>query len=71
MRLWIIGNGFDLYHGLKTSYYDYKEFLCKKNTCKRWDPIYQDITTKKDSINRGSMNMIPQKTLSPVGMAEF
>lgn len=42
MRLWIIGNGFDLYHGLKTSYYDYKEFLCKKNTCKRQDPIYQE-----------------------------
>lgn len=34
MRLWIIGNGFDLYHGLKTSYADYKAYLCQQNTCK-------------------------------------
>ena len=35
MRLWIIGNGFDLYHGLKTRYMDYKAFLCRQNTCRR------------------------------------
>ena len=29
MRLWIIGNGFDLYHGLKTKYLDYKAYLCE------------------------------------------
>lgn len=35
MRLWIIGNGFDLYHGLKTGYLDYKSFLCQlKKDCK-------------------------------------
>lgn len=34
MRLWIIGNGFDLYHGLKTRYLDYKAFLCRNSdTC--------------------------------------
>lgn len=39
MRLWIIGNGFDLYHGLKTKYLDYKAYLCedcnkhKNNRC--------------------------------------
>lgn len=27
MRLFIIGNGFDLHHGLKTSYRDYALFL--------------------------------------------
>lgn len=27
MNLYIIGNGFDLHHGLKTSYRDYREFL--------------------------------------------
>lgn len=29
MRLYIIGNGFDLNHGMKTSYNDYKQFLGK------------------------------------------
>ena len=39
MRLWIIGNGFDLYHGLRTKYLDYKAYLCedcnkhKNNRC--------------------------------------
>lgn len=27
MKLFIIGNGFDLYNGYKTSYYDFKDFL--------------------------------------------
>jgi hypothetical protein len=26
-RLIIIGNGFDLYHGIKSSYYNFKEYL--------------------------------------------
>lgn len=35
MRLWIIGNGFDLYHGLKTKYSDYKAYLCQQhNPCR-------------------------------------
>lgn len=34
MKLWIIGNGFDLHHGLKTSYSDYKAFLCRRHRCK-------------------------------------
>lgn len=35
MRLWIVGNGFDLHHGLKTSYLDYKAYLCQQhNPCK-------------------------------------
>ena len=33
MKLWIIGNGFDLHHGLKTSYSDYKAFLCHRHRC--------------------------------------
>ncbi len=33
MRLWIIGNGFDLHHGLKTRYEDYKAFLCHRHAC--------------------------------------
>lgn len=30
MRLYICGNGFDLHHGLQTSYKNYKEFLSRK-----------------------------------------
>lgn len=26
-KLYIIGNGFDIHHGLKTQYRDYKEYL--------------------------------------------
>lgn len=33
MRLWVIGNGFDLHHGLKTMYSDYRAFLCQKYAC--------------------------------------
>lgn len=33
MRLWVIGNGFDLFHGLHTRYLDYKAYLCQKNPC--------------------------------------
>ena len=35
MRLWIIGNGFDLYHGLKTRYADYREYLCRQHKSKQ------------------------------------
>lgn len=30
-RLFIIGNGFDLSHGLKTSYKDFKDFLYQES----------------------------------------
>jgi hypothetical protein len=26
-KLYIIGNGFDIYHGIKSSYSDFKEFI--------------------------------------------
>ena len=31
MKLYIIGNGFDLYHGMKTNWNDYRKYL-EKNT---------------------------------------
>ena len=34
-RLVIIGNGFDLAHGLKTSYNDFLDFL--------WEKIYEEL----------------------------
>ena len=34
MKLWIIGNGFDLHHELETRYADYKAFLCRCNACR-------------------------------------
>lgn len=30
MKLYIIGNGFDLNHGMRTSYWDYRDFLIRK-----------------------------------------
>jgi hypothetical protein len=49
--LYIIGNGFDLRHKLKTSYYDYREFLYDKNhylisSLEGFD--YIGLTTSKD-----------------------
>ena len=40
MKLYVIGNGFDLAHGLKTSYHDYYSFV-KDNANKEngWDII--------------------------------
>lgn len=35
MRLWVIGNGFDLFHGLHTRYLDYKAYICQHNPCRR------------------------------------
>lgn len=31
MKLWILGNGFDMAHGLPTSYWDYHQFLKKRD----------------------------------------
>ena len=39
--LFIIGNGFDKYHGLKTSYNDFREWLIKHNC--------NDFISDKDS----------------------
>ena len=35
MKLWIIDNGFDLYHGLKTRYEDYRAYLCRQHKSKQ------------------------------------
>lgn len=32
MKLYIIGNGFDLNHGMKTAYWDYREFLAQNHS---------------------------------------
>lgn len=40
MNLYICGNGFDLYHGLKTKYSDYKTFL---ESHYKWDSFFVDI----------------------------
>ena len=37
--LFIIGNGFDRAHGLKTSYYDFHQFL--KDKCKNMENVQQ------------------------------
>lgn len=35
MRIWIIGNGFDLFHGLHTRYLDYKAYICQHDPYRR------------------------------------
>ena len=35
VRLWIIGNGFDLFHGLHTRYLDYKAYICQHDPHRR------------------------------------
>ena len=40
MNLFIIGNGFDLAHGLKTGYTDFKEYLGEHNK-----PLFNTINT--------------------------
>ena len=32
MKLYIIGNGFDLNHGMKTAYWNYREFLAQNHS---------------------------------------
>lgn len=46
--LYIIGNGFDLHHGLKTAYWDFRDNFAKKNS-KLWNMLF-DIYG--DSINK-------------------
>ncbi len=61
MKLYIIGNGFDLAHGLKTKYSDYRLFIKESNN-KDWDiileyypdnhPFWHDIESKICIIDR-------------------
>lgn len=41
MKLYIVGNGFDLNHGRKTSYWDYRNHLLEK---------YPDLVNKFDTM---------------------
>ena len=41
MKLYIVGNGFDLNHGRKTSYWDYRNYLSEK---------YPDLVYKFDMM---------------------
>ena len=38
-KLYIIGNGFDLHHGLKTSYIDFRDGYVKKRNPKMWNDL--------------------------------
>ncbi len=50
MRLFIIGNGFDLNHGLKSSFLDFKEFLEETYlpTFNKIYPVYPNVGEGKD-----------------------
>ena len=49
-KLYIIGNGFDLYHGLKTSYADFREYI-KQKSHPMWEAlleVYGDAPEHKE-----------------------
>lgn len=45
--LYVIGNGFDLIHNVKSRYYDFYKYLCKKDEL---IPIYMEALFDKDDI---------------------
>lgn len=47
MKLYIVGNGFDLNHGRKTSYWDYRNHLLEK---------YPDLVNKFDTMEHTSIS---------------
>lgn len=49
-RVFIIGNGFDLQHGLNTSYNDFRTFLCEKCDYKK---LYEENALKKVCLDNG------------------
>lgn len=68
MRLYIIGNGFDLHHGLKTSYGAYKEYLKNKNRIS-YDEYENIVRMNNDTIDawtdiENSLNLNYAKILS-------
>ena len=77
MKLYIIGNGFDLAHRLKTKYSDYRDFLRKKNK-KEWNiifeyypdnyPFWSDIELRICSLNPlRFLEMLKAKRLFNIG----
>ena len=60
MKLFIIGNGFDLKHGLKSTYEEFKKFIYKKNK-----KIYGDFLQKMSCIlDRNHKPLFNKKTWS-------
>lgn len=58
-RLYVLGNGFDLHHGLKTSYYDFAKFLKKNNSeiYSLLESYVQYPTSDKDLWSRFEENL--------------
>ncbi|MBR4597312.1 MAG: hypothetical protein IKO42_02815 [Opitutales bacterium] len=56
--LYIIGNGFDLHHGLKTSYNDFKDFLEKESARKRYKSVNEKF---KNCCATNNVNSLIQK----------
>ena len=60
-KLYIIGNGFDLHHGLKTSYIDFRDGYVKKRNPKMWNDfldIYGDAPKQDDLWWKDFENML-------------
>ena len=62
-RLIILGNGFDLAHGLKTSYLDFMLDLFKTEISLFFDNRYIDHFAKKSTHQNGPINIIQQGNL--------
>lgn len=59
--LYIIGNGFDLHHGLKTSYLDFRDDYVKKRNPQMWNnllDIYGDVPKQDDFWWKDFENML-------------
>lgn len=50
-KLFVIGNGFDLSHGLKTTYKDFRDFIINKYGVNSRDYIFKDIEGSYNSEN--------------------
>lgn len=53
MKLYIIGNGFDLHHGLKTSYYHYREYLLSRS-----NSIVDDFESFEYFLNQPDLDVL-------------
>jgi len=66
--LFIIGNGFDLFHGLRTSYSDFEQFISRERIYEEFGEFF-DIKTNGDRLWNNFENDL--HTISPGKMVEY
>jgi len=72
-KIYLIGNGFDLHHDLKTKYSDFKAFLLRKNSIlvNKIDEIFSDKGWGRDEIEFWSILEEMLETLSYIDEFEL